>query len=139
MEATEGGTGKRTGGDSDTESYGSTDSETESGDPFLKILKERIRSARCSPETLSMMKNEDRNRDFLNIVMDRRRGNPERLLCCSNDVVLTFETRTGKKDFYFIERAHGVIGQGDALFKKCSGWPEINRGGTYKYYIEEML
>ena len=53
--------------------------------------------------------------------------------------MLNFKTRTGKKDFHFIEQAHGMISQGDIIFKKCcSGWPEIDRGGT-KGCIAELF
>ena len=140
MEATSGGgTGKGTGEEGDTESDWSTESDIE--DPFLKTVEEKITNAKCSPKILSLMTKVERNREFLNIVIDRRSFRPERLVCRSDDVVLTYEIGNGRKDFHIIERRGPIINNhGDDLARCCRmGWPEIDRGGAYKDTIGEML
>ena len=139
MEATSGGgTGEGTGEEGDTESDWSTESDTE--DPFLKTVEEKITNAKCSSKILSSMKKVERNREFLNIVIDRRSSRPERLVCRSDDVVLTYEIGNGRKDFHIIERSIIINNHGDDLARCCRmGWPEIDRGGAYKETIGEML
>ena len=139
MEATSGGgTGEGTGEEGDTESDWSTESDTE--DPFLKTVEEKITNAKCSSKILSSMKKVERNREFLNIVIDRRSSRPERLVCRSDDVVLTYEIGNGQKDFHIIERSIIINNHGDDLARCCRmGWPEIDRGGAYKDTIGEML
>ena len=65
-------------------------------------------------------------------MIDRRGRDPERLICRSDDVILTYRTDNGQKDFHVIER------YGDDLARCCAVWPDIDREGAYKNRIEEM-
>ena len=114
--------------------------EIDTEDPFLKTVEEKITNAKCSPKILRSMTKAERNLEFLNIVIDRRSFRPERLVCRSDDVVLTYEIGNGRKDFHIIERSIKINNHGDDFASCCRmGWPEIDRRGAYKDTIGEML
>ena len=99
-------------------------------------------NAKCSPSILEEMKEEDRNTSFRKVVIDRRRGKgygAECVVCCSDNVVLTYDTRTGESNFHIIERK-GLFhySHGDDFARCCNVWPDIDRGGEYKRYIDRL-
>ena len=84
------------------------------------------------------MKEKDRNTSFRKVVIDRRGYRVPRVVCCSDNVVLTCDTVTGELDFHIIERKPTISCHGDDLARCCREWPDIDRGGEYKKCIEEM-
>ena len=129
----EGGWGD--GGDA-TESDGPTDYEWE--DTSREFVITKLRNAKCSLLSQSLIKHTDRNKCFKKIVIDRRGQCVSQIVCCSDDVVLTMNTGTGEKDFFLRERRSTGESEGDALNSVCSPWPDIDRNGTYKDDIDEL-
>ena len=56
-----------------------------------------------------MLKDEQRNKTFRNIVLDRRGNRVPKLVCCSDDTVLTLDTGTWETDFHIRERDRIMI------------------------------
>ena len=76
-------------------------------------------------------KDKVRNTSFKKVVIDRRGKHFKKIVCFSNDIILTMDLDTYKKDFHFIERRpEGMgIGEGDKMFSCCVFWPDEDRGG----------
>ena len=85
-------------------------------------------------------KDKERNKSFKKVVIDRRGKHFKKIVCFSNDVVLTMDIDTYEKDFHFIERrSEGWgFGEGDRLYSSCVFWPDVDRGGEYKADIDEL-
>ena len=136
--------GDGTEGGGDTDSSWSTESEGggDGQDLFLETVRKRIEDSKstCSSVTLERLKKINRNKSFSKVVIDRRGIRPERVVCLSEDVVLTFDTASGQRDFHVIERTDPSYGMthGDHLDRICRRWPDIDRGGIYKECIEQM-
>ena len=130
----EGGLGNDEGSDTDRD----TESEREDWPTPREIIVRKVKEAKCSTLTRDLIQKKDRNKSFRKIVIDRRGRGVPRLLCLSNDVILTINTGTGEKDFHIIERRSTGTCQGDDLYDCCLDWPDIDRGGYYKDTIDEL-
>ena len=128
----------RTEAEYSSEEGSDTDSEWDDRPTPREIIVRTVKKAKCSTLTRDLIKQKGRNKVFRKVVIDRRgRGVPS-LVCFSNDVILTFNTGTGVKDFHIIERRSAGTCHGDDLYKYCMEWPDIDRGGIYKDTIEEL-
>ena len=138
------GDGAEGGSESEGESEGSDmggnqDTETEWDDTQSRdAIVEKVKNSDCSTLTLNLLKNKNRNKWFHRVVVDRRGKSAPTLICFSNDVILTLNMGTYQKDFHIIERRSAGTGPGDALHGSCILWPDIDRGGDYKDYIDEL-
>ena len=97
-----------------------------------------MKNADCSELTLNLLRHKDRNERFQRVVVDRRGKSAPTLICFSNDVILTMDMGTYEKDFHIMERRSAGTGTGDTLHSSCILWPDIDRGGDYKDYIDEL-
>ena len=97
-----------------------------------------MKNANCSELTLNLLRHKDRNEKFQRVVVDRRGKSAPTLICFSNDVILTMDMGTYEKDFHIMERRSAGTGTGDTLHSSCILWPDIDRGGDYKDYINEL-
>ena len=138
------GDGAEGGSESEGESEGSDtgginqDTETEWDTQARDAIAEKVKNADCSTLTLNLLQHKDRNKKFDKVVVDRRGKNAPTLVCFSSDVILTLNMGTYEKDFHIIERRSAGTGTGDALHGSCILWPDIDRGGDYKDYIDEL-
>ena len=97
------------------------------------IVNKRLDTVRYTAHVLSLLKNEQRNKAFVNIVLDRRGNKVPKLVCCSDDTVLTLDTGTGEVDFHIRERQDHYHNIGDDLSKCGKQWPQIDRQGRPIY------
>ena len=67
---------------------------------------------------------------FVNIVLDRRGNRVPKLVCCSEDTVVTQDTGTGEVNFYIRERKNHCYNIGDDLARCAKQWPQTDREGT---------
>ena len=138
------GDGAEGGSESEGESEGSDtgdnqDTETERDDAQSReLIVEKVKNADCSELTLNLLRHKDRNERFQRVVVDRRGKSAPTLICFSNDVILTMDMGTYEKDFHIMERRSAGTGTGDTLHSSCILWPDIDRGGDYKDYIDEL-
>ena len=99
------------------------------------LLKHKLDSVRDKTQYLGKLKRKRRNKSFNKIVLDQRRGLRQKLICRSDDVLLTCDTDTQAITFYF-------LGDGtwhtDDLAGCVSAWSDIDRGGTYGQMIERL-
>ena len=137
MEATAGGgTGEVTGGESDTDSNGSTESEYERSllEKAKKIVKTTKDEAIHLPSALERLRRFDRNIGIDQVVLDRRGSGVPRLLCKSDNVVVSCHIGTREKEFVAIDKG-SLLGL-DVLFCFML-WPQLDMEGTYKELIKE--
>lgn len=97
-----------------------------------------MKSVDCSLTTKTMVKRTDRNTSFQKVLLDRRGLTVPLLVCCSDDVILTCDTGTGRKAFHMVTRESYTFGLGDDLMRCGLSWQDIDRGGVYKEKIEEL-
>ena len=130
-------TASGTATDCDTES--DTTSETDGDRAVEEIVNKRLKTVdNCTSHVLSLLKDKQRNQSFTNIVLDRRGNRVPKLVCSSDDTVMTFDTGTGDLDFHIKERQDHYYNIGDDLAKCSKQWPQIDRQGIYKQTIERM-
>ena len=124
-------------GDTHEKCEESTESNEENA--FLDLVRHRVKDAKCNSTFFmpAMLGRKDRNNTFNNIVLDRRGKGVPRLLCCTDDVVLTYDTGTGEKDLHFREYLPSY-NIGDDLAKCGRQWPQVDRGGIYRDQIHEL-
>ena len=70
------------------------------------------------------------NNDFNRIVLDWRCREAPKLLCVSQDVIVTCYIETGETDFE-------IRDPGDKYLSFWHYWPEVDRGGAHKEMIEQ--
>ena len=114
----------------------STDSEEES--VFLETVRQKCISSKASPFAKDFMKDENRNTKINTVVLDRRGSGTPRLVCCSEDVVLTYDTGSKHKDFLLRDWSTKYRTIADDLVRCGREWPQINRNGVYRHIIEEL-
>ena len=61
-----------------------------------------------------------------------------KLVCCSEDTVITLDTGTGEVDFHIRERKDYCFNIGDDLARCAKQWPQTDREGIYKDTIKKL-
>ena len=129
------------GMESDTGSDESTDTDGEHA--LSDIVRKVVESVEGSPYLTRKLRRDYKNRTFNKIVIDRQGRGVPRVLCRSDDVIVSCDTGTGEVDFHLITKntlrlgPTGEIKFGDNRERWCREWPGVDRGGTYKQWIDE--
>ena len=138
MEATGGGMGEGTGEESDADSDWSTESESEYERKLLEKAKKIVKTTKDEaihlPSALERLRRFDRNIGIDQVVLDRRGSGVPRLLCKSDNVVVSCHIGTREKEFVAIDKG-SLLGL-DVLFCFML-WPQLDMEGTYKELIKE--
>ena len=85
---------------------------------------------------LTLLTDEQRYRRFVNIVLDRRGNRVPKLVCSSDDIILTYDTGTKRFDNLYVKNCSA---KGNDLAVCAKQWPQIDREGIYKEEIKEMI
>ena len=120
-------------GESDTESDTSAEERT-----IGEIVNKRLDTTKCTSHVLSLLKDRQRNNAFVNVVLDRRGNRVPRLVCCTEDTVLTLDTGTDEVDFHIRERKDYCFNIGDDLTRCAKQWPQTDREGIFKDKIQKL-
>ena len=123
--------GSDTGSDTEGES---TDSEFDQ-EWNRNLLKQKLDKVRDKPHYLGLLKRMNRNKTFKKIVLDRRGRGVPKLVCLSDDVLLTCDTGTQKKDMHLLGDETFVVSD---LLGCVTAWPRIDQEGTYRELIETL-
>ena len=123
-----------------TECTGSDGGDESKDDSFLETVRQRVNESKCSSGALERLKRKRRNQSFSSFAIDGR--SPKRVVCYSEDVVMTHETGSGQRDFHIIERRSTRFGIsiGDDLdrSRRLRKLIDIDRGGIYEEVIEKL-
>ena len=103
-----------------------------------KTVRQKVNIEKCTPHVVSLLKDNCRNNTFTNIVIDRRGNGMPKLVCCSEDIVLTSDTGTGEVDCHIKERQDNCHSIGDELSECSKLWPQVDREGIYKEKIKQL-
>ena len=141
-------TGSGDGNDTETYMYFGKDSGGEKHEETIAsdrktaihgaVRREVNKLLYAKPHVSALLRDENRNNSFKNIVLDRRGKEVPRLVCCSDDIVVTLDTGGLRvinfhiKDY--MQASFSNIGNDLAMCGKH--WPQIDREGVYKDAIQ---
>merc|ERR1712240_497566 len=100
-------------------------------------VKKKVNKIKFTPRVLALLRDEQRNNSFVNIVIDRRGQRVPKLVCCSDDVILTLDTGGGNVECH-IREYRDYFTVADDLAGCGAQWPQIDRGGIYKDGIQKL-
>ena len=128
-------TASGTATDCDTESDTTSETDGDMRQQISRAFENMNEISRQVHLVLLRQKQFNRNLAFKKIVLDRRGQRVPKLLCLSDDVLLTCDTGRGETDFFL---ANGQSAEILDLVKCVDSWPAIDPGGTYSMWVEKM-
>ena len=116
-----------------TECTGSDGGDESKDDSFIETVRQRVNESKCSSGTLERLKRKRRNQSFSSFAIDERGTCPKRAFGFSEDVVMTYDTGSGQRDFHIMERRSTRFGTsiGDEFdrSRRLGKFTDIDRGG----------
>ena len=116
--------------ETDTESDTDTESETETADEqsIVDAAQNLVNNAKRLGYNQELLSKKNRNITFNRVVHDRRYREAQSLICCSDDVMATYDIETGQTNFHLRD-------PGDINLNFWHFWPEVDGDGAYKEMI----